>query len=175
MHLAIRMRNWLSPFSFFKDIGYGEAENIRGKGPAFARAKKAGQTDALKRCLRNFGEIFNCLSDDTYVKKVLRVKARDVSSTQLPMLSPPPNISFLSAWLTFFMIIETSQWSQSAAKHRLWTRVGTTRSSRTNSICSTGTNSICSTGTHTSSFGINKNRDSQQYGSRNWGWIWRSV
>jgi len=47
-----------------KDIGYGHIENCKGKAPAFEKAKKEGTTDALKRALRNFGNLLgNCLYD----------------------------------------------------------------------------------------------------------------
>ncbi|KAJ5081565.1 hypothetical protein NUU61_009829 [Penicillium alfredii] len=58
------------------DIGYGHIENCKGKAAAFEKAKKEGTTDALKRALRNFGNVLgNCVYDKDYVSKVTKVKA----------------------------------------------------------------------------------------------------
>lgn len=59
-----------------QDIGYGHIENCKGKAAAFEKAKKEGTTDALKRALRNFGNVLgNCIYDKEYVAKVTKVKA----------------------------------------------------------------------------------------------------
>ncbi|KAL9127607.1 MAG: hypothetical protein Q9217_003541 [Psora testacea] len=58
-----------------KDIGYGHIENCKGKAPAFEKAKKEGTTDALKRALRNFGNLLgNCVYDKDYVARVTKLK-----------------------------------------------------------------------------------------------------
>lgn len=47
---------------------------------AFEKAKKEGTTDALKRALRNFGNVLgNCIYDKDYLTKVTKVKAVAVS------------------------------------------------------------------------------------------------
>lgn len=62
-----------------QDIGYGHIENCKGKAAAFEKAKKEGTTDALKRALRNFGNVLgNCIYDKDYVSKVTKVKAMPV-------------------------------------------------------------------------------------------------
>lgn len=62
-----------------QDIGYGHIENCKGKAAAFEKAKKEGTTDALKRALRNFGNVLgNCIYDKDYVAKVTKVKATPV-------------------------------------------------------------------------------------------------
>ena len=62
-----------------QDIGYGHIENAKGKAAAFEKAKKEGTTDALKRALRNFGNILgNCVYDKEYVAKVTRIKVAPV-------------------------------------------------------------------------------------------------
>jgi DNA repair and recombination protein RAD52 len=62
-----------------QDIGYGHIENCKGKAAAFEKAKKEGTTDALKRTLRNFGNVLgNCVYDKDYLAKVLKVKAAPV-------------------------------------------------------------------------------------------------
>ena len=59
-----------------KDIGYGHIENCKGKAAAFEKAKKEGTTDALKRALRNFGDLLgNCVYDKEYLAKVTKLKA----------------------------------------------------------------------------------------------------
>jgi DNA repair and recombination protein RAD52 len=51
-------------------------ENCKGKAAAFEKAKKEGTTDALKRALRNFGNVLgNCIYDKDYLSKVTKVKA----------------------------------------------------------------------------------------------------
>lgn len=62
-----------------KDIGCGEAENVRGKAAAFTKAKKSAVTDGIKRTLRHFGEVFNCVGDADFVKRILRMKPPAVS------------------------------------------------------------------------------------------------
>ena len=58
-----------------KDIGYGHIENCKGKAAAFEKAKKEGTTDALKRALRNFGDLLgNCVYDKEYLAKVTKLK-----------------------------------------------------------------------------------------------------
>lgn len=58
-----------------QDIGYGHIENCRGKAAAFEKSKKEGTTDALKRALRNFGNVLgNCIYDKDYVSRVTKIK-----------------------------------------------------------------------------------------------------
>ncbi len=63
-----------------QDIGYGHIENCKGKAAAFEKAKKEGTTDALKRALRNFGNVLgNCIYDKDYLARVTKVKVAPVS------------------------------------------------------------------------------------------------
>ncbi|KAL9068868.1 MAG: hypothetical protein Q9157_006372 [Trypethelium eluteriae] len=74
--LSIIVRVTLKDGSFHEDIGYGHIENCKGKAAAFEKAKKEAATDALKRALRNFGNILgNCLYDREYLQRVTKVKA----------------------------------------------------------------------------------------------------
>ncbi|KAJ5542154.1 hypothetical protein N7535_004577 [Penicillium sp. DV-2018c] len=74
--LSVIMRVTLRDGTFHEDIGYGHIENCKGKAAAFEKAKKEGTTDALKRALRNFGNVLgNCIYDKDYVSKVTKVKA----------------------------------------------------------------------------------------------------
>jgi DNA repair and recombination protein RAD52 len=58
-----------------EDIGYGQIDNCKGKAAAFEKAKKEGTTDALKRALRNFGNVLgNCVYDKAYLQKVTKLK-----------------------------------------------------------------------------------------------------
>lgn len=60
-----------------QDIGYGHIENCKGKAAAFEKAKKEAATDALKRALRNFGNVLgNCLYDKDYLQRVTKVKVQ---------------------------------------------------------------------------------------------------
>ena len=68
-----------------QDIGYGHIENCKGKAAAFEKAKKEGTTDALKRALRNFGNILgNCIYDKDYLARVTKLKITPVSTITLP-------------------------------------------------------------------------------------------
>lgn len=61
--------------TFHEDIGYGHCENTKGKAAAFEKAKKEAATDAMKRALRNFGNVLgNCLYDKEYLQKITKVK-----------------------------------------------------------------------------------------------------
>lgn len=77
-----------------QDIGYGHIENCKGKAAAFEKAKKEGTTDALKRSLRNFGNVLgNCVYDKDYLSKVTKVKSAPVGS---PCLQTGQNDSPIS-------------------------------------------------------------------------------
>lgn len=67
-----------------QDIGYGTMENGKNKAQVFEKAKKEGTTDALKRALRNFGNVLgNCLYDKEYLGKVVKMRAPMVCWTCL--------------------------------------------------------------------------------------------
>lgn len=73
--LSVIVRVTLRDGTFHEDIGYGHIENCKGKAAAFEKAKKEGTTDALKRALRNFGNVLgNCIYDKEYLKKVTKLK-----------------------------------------------------------------------------------------------------
>ncbi|KAJ3905519.1 hypothetical protein F5879DRAFT_950392 [Lentinula edodes] len=60
---------------FHEDIGYGILENSKTKGPALDKCKKEAVTDALKRSLRNFGNLLgNCLYDKQYTNEIVKIK-----------------------------------------------------------------------------------------------------
>ncbi|KAI1158021.1 hypothetical protein F5B18DRAFT_665537 [Nemania serpens] len=73
--LSVIVRVTLRDGTFHEDIGYGHIENCKGKAAAFEKAKKEGTTDALKRTLRNFGNVLgNCIYDKDYLSKVTKIK-----------------------------------------------------------------------------------------------------
>ena len=73
--LSTIVRVTLRDGTFHEDIGYGHIENCKGKAAAFEKAKKEATTDAMKRALRNFGNVLgNCLYDKDYLSKVAKVK-----------------------------------------------------------------------------------------------------
>ncbi|KIX95761.1 uncharacterized protein Z520_08469 [Fonsecaea multimorphosa CBS 102226] len=73
--LSVIVRVTLKDGSHHEDIGYGQIENCKGKAAAFEKAKKEGTTDALKRTLRNFGNVLgNCVYDKNYLSKVTKMK-----------------------------------------------------------------------------------------------------
>jgi len=74
--LSVIVRVTLRDGTFHEDVGYGHMENSKGKAAAFEKAKKEGTTDALKRALRNFGNVLgNCIYDKDYLARVTKVKA----------------------------------------------------------------------------------------------------
>lgn len=73
--LSTIVRVTLRDGTFHEDIGYGHIENCKGKAAAFEKAKKEAATDAMKRALRNFGNVLgNCLYDKDYLGKVTKLK-----------------------------------------------------------------------------------------------------
>ena len=75
--LSIIVRVSLKDGTYHEDIGYGQIENSRSKAAAFEKAKKEAATDALKRALRNFGNLLgNCLYDKDYLQRVNKIKVK---------------------------------------------------------------------------------------------------
>lgn len=73
--LSVIVRVTLKDGTYHEDIGYGHIENCKGKAAAFEKAKKEGTTDALKRSLRNFGNVLgNCIYDKEFLAKVTKIK-----------------------------------------------------------------------------------------------------
>jgi len=73
--LSTIVRVTLKDGTYHEDIGYGQIENCKGKAAAFEKAKKEAATDALKRALRNFGNVLgNCLYDKDFLSRVTKIK-----------------------------------------------------------------------------------------------------
>ncbi|KAL3481600.1 hypothetical protein BJX99DRAFT_218597 [Aspergillus californicus] len=73
--LSVIVRVTLKDGAYHEDVGYGHIENCKGKAAAFEKAKKEATTDALKRALRNFGNVLgNCIYDKDYISKVTKIK-----------------------------------------------------------------------------------------------------
>ncbi|KZT40521.1 recombination protein Rad52 [Sistotremastrum suecicum HHB10207 ss-3] len=67
---------------FHEDVGYGLLENSKSKGAALDKCRKEAITDALKRTLRNFGNVLgNCLYDKNYASEIAKVKVQPVRNT----------------------------------------------------------------------------------------------
>lgn len=61
--------------AFHQDCGFGNAENVRSLPAAMEKAYKEASTDALKRCLRLFGNATgNCLYDKKHLSNVAKMK-----------------------------------------------------------------------------------------------------
>lgn len=83
---------WLRDGASHEDIGYGRADNVKTKGDGLdkvrrclvtlttdshdrVQAKKEAVTDALKRALRNFGNLLgNCLYDKAHIQSISSIK-----------------------------------------------------------------------------------------------------
>lgn len=73
--ISVIIRVTLRDGTFHEDVGYGNIENCKGKAAAFEKAKKEATTDALKRALKNFGNVLgNCIYDKDYLSKVTKLK-----------------------------------------------------------------------------------------------------
>ncbi|RDW57139.1 RAD52 DNA repair protein RADC [Aspergillus mulundensis] len=73
--LSVIVRVTLKDGAYHEDVGYGHMENCKGKAAAFEKAKKEATTDALKRALRNFGNVLgNCVYDKDFISKVSKLK-----------------------------------------------------------------------------------------------------
>lgn len=73
--LSVVVRITIRDGTFHEDFGYGFLENAKNKAVAFEKCKKEAFTDALKRCLRCFGNVLgNCLYDKSIVAKMQKVK-----------------------------------------------------------------------------------------------------
>ncbi|KAH8821156.1 hypothetical protein F5884DRAFT_766817 [Xylogone sp. PMI_703] len=95
--LSVIVRVTLRDGTFHEDIGYGHIENCKGKAAAFEKAKKEGTTDALKRALRNFGNVLgNCIYDKDYLSKVTKIKVQptkfDVDNLHRHSTHAPPPV-----------------------------------------------------------------------------------
>ena len=89
--------------TYHEDIGYGLLDNGRQKGAALDKvrpclqyhiheliltrqSKKEAVTDAIKRSLRNFGNVLgNCLYDKSYTSEVLKMKVPPVRCSDLDL------------------------------------------------------------------------------------------
>ncbi|TFY78364.1 hypothetical protein EWM64_g5648, partial [Hericium alpestre] len=61
--------------SHHDDVGYGTADNVKNKGAGLDKAKKEAVTDAVKRALRNFGNVLGlCLYEKAYAQEIAKIK-----------------------------------------------------------------------------------------------------
>jgi DNA recombination protein Rad52 len=75
MGISCTMRVTLKDGSYKEDVGYGFIQNAPSQGTAFEKCRKEASTDALKRCLRLFGNSTgNCLYDKQYGKWISKLK-----------------------------------------------------------------------------------------------------
>ncbi|CDO92094.1 unnamed protein product [Kluyveromyces dobzhanskii CBS 2104] len=87
----------LADGTYREDIGYGTVENERRKSSAFERAKKSAVTDALKRCLRGFGNALgNCLYDKDFLAKIDKVKFDPPDFDEGNLFRPADELSEMS-------------------------------------------------------------------------------
>ncbi|KAJ1834629.1 DNA repair protein rad52 [Coemansia sp. RSA 2711] len=69
------MRVTLRDGTFREDAGFGMIENVKSKGQALEKVRKEAVTDALKRAMRQFGNVLgNCVYDKEYVRSVAQVQ-----------------------------------------------------------------------------------------------------
>lgn len=82
--LSVVVRVTIKDGTFHEDFGYGFIENAKSKSMAFEKCKKEAFTDAIKRCLRCFGNVLgNCLYDKTIIPKIQKM--------QVPPVDPTPS------------------------------------------------------------------------------------
>ncbi|KAJ2162561.1 DNA repair protein rad52 [Coemansia sp. RSA 552] len=69
------MRITLRDGTYREDVGFGMIENVKSKGQALEKVRKEATTDALKRAMRQFGNVLgNCVYDKEYVRNLTRVQ-----------------------------------------------------------------------------------------------------
>ncbi|CAG8480333.1 923_t:CDS:10 [Diversispora eburnea] len=89
--------------SYHMDTGYGSAENIRMKAQAFEKARKEAVTDALKRTLKNFGNVlapeFSTASNE----------AQLINTIQNNVSNSPPKSSLPSGQSSQSQLTNTTQ------------------------------------------------------------------
>ncbi|KAI9067878.1 hypothetical protein FKP32DRAFT_1562891 [Trametes sanguinea] len=79
--------------AFHEDVGYGLLENSKSKGAALDKCKKEAVTDAVKRTLRNFGNLLgNCLYDKSYTQEVVKIKVPPVCVPWLSIACRAPHV-----------------------------------------------------------------------------------
>ncbi|RLV85619.1 DNA repair and recombination protein RAD52 [Meyerozyma sp. JA9] len=82
--ISVVVRLTLKDGTFHEDFGYGFIDNAKSKSMAFEKCKKEAFTDAIKRCLRCFGNVLgNCLYDRTILPKIQKM--------HLPPIDPTPS------------------------------------------------------------------------------------
>ncbi|KAI5474239.1 DNA repair and recombination protein RAD52 [Pseudohyphozyma bogoriensis] len=75
MGVSAIVRVWLRDGASHEDVGYGKLENTKSKADGLDKCKKEAVTDALKRTLRNFGNLLgNCLYDKAYTAEISKIK-----------------------------------------------------------------------------------------------------
>lgn len=68
----------LSTGAFHEDVGFGDMANSPTRGAAIDKCMKEAVTDAVKRCLRYFGNSTgNCLYDNNYTREIVRHKDKN--------------------------------------------------------------------------------------------------
>ncbi len=92
--------------SHVEDVGYGIGQSYDNFGAACESAAKEAVTDALKRCLRSFGDAFgNCLYDKEWLKDEAGGKheppAGKEAATQ-PTVAPPPATTYRDDFRQYF-------------------------------------------------------------------------
>ncbi|KAJ2819219.1 DNA repair protein rad52 [Coemansia erecta] len=69
------MRITLKDGSFREDVGFGMIENVKSKGQGMEKVRKEAVTDALKRAMRQFGNVLgNCVYDKEFVRSISQVQ-----------------------------------------------------------------------------------------------------
>ncbi|KAJ1950087.1 DNA repair protein rad52 [Linderina macrospora] len=85
--LSCMVRITLRDGTYREDAGYGLIENCKSKAQAFEKVRKEAVTDALKRAMRQFGNVLgNCLYDKDFLRYVAREpkeRRTDLSSGKL--------------------------------------------------------------------------------------------
>lgn len=73
---------------YHEDVGYGTMSNCSDRGQALEKTKKEAISDALKRCLRLFGNgLGNCLNDKDFLTEIGKGLAR---SERLDLMNERP-------------------------------------------------------------------------------------
>ncbi|KAG0434592.1 DNA repair and recombination protein RAD52 [Dictyocoela muelleri] len=73
--ISCQIRVTLKNGSYHEDVGFGSSDGQKNKAAAFEKAKKEAATDALKRALRQFGNLLgNCCYDREFIREIKNVR-----------------------------------------------------------------------------------------------------
>ncbi|ODQ64847.1 hypothetical protein NADFUDRAFT_51447 [Nadsonia fulvescens var. elongata DSM 6958] len=95
---SVVMRITLRDGTYHEDIGYGTIDNSRSRGQAYEKCKKEATTDAIKRTLRNFGNVLgNCVYDNGFLRSLSKLTKQNIAYDHTDLHRAPEPLSLDTA------------------------------------------------------------------------------